>query len=207
MRQIPIFILSILFLLTGINQSFAQQTQTLVSSDVTHGGFGGPVVKFSDVAGDLGVWVGGRGGWIINIDPNHAIGLGMGGYGLVTEHRVPDPDYGDIASDYYALNGYGGFEMEYTNRSYDIVHLTVSSLIGAGGLMIRDRNFDDVDDSPNAYFVFEPGVNAEVNITNFFRVAAGISYRLTSGIGRADFSDSDFSGINGVITFKFGKFR
>ncbi len=207
MKQATIFILSILFLITGINQCFAQQTQTLVGSEVTHGGFGGPVVKFSDIAGDLGVWVGGRGGWIINIDPDHAIGLGMGGHGLVTEHRVPDSDYGDSGSDYYAMNGYGGFEIEYANRSYQLIHLTVSTLVGAGGLMIRDRNFDDIDDSPNAYFVFEPEANAEVNITNFFRIAAGISYRLTSGIGRAGFTDDDFSGLNGVINFKFGKFR
>jgi len=207
MKSITVSVLSLLFLLAGIQTVTAQQTQTLFNGDVTHGGFGGPVFKFSDVAGDLGVWVGGRGGWIINFDRNHAISLGGGGYGLATEHRVPNQEFGDPETDYFALNGYGGFEMEYTNRSYQLVHLTVSSLIGVGGLMIRDSEFDDIDTSPNHYFVFEPGANLEFNITDFFRVAAGLSYRLTSGISRAGFSDNDFSGMNGTITLKFGKFR
>lgn len=183
------------------------ETQTLLNGEVSHGGFGGPVVKFSDVGGDLGVWVGGRGGWIINFDRNHTISLGGGGYGLVTEHLVPDQEFGDPEFDYFALNGYGGFIIEYANRSYQLVHFTVSSLIGAGGLMIRDRDYDDIDHSPDSYFVFEPGANLEVNITDFFRVAVGLSYRLTSGISRAGFTDDDFSGINGAITLKFGKFR
>ena len=193
-------------LLAGIHQGYAQQPQTLLDNDVSFGGFGGPVVKFSDVAGDLGVWVGGRGGGIISLDPNHAFSLGGGGYALVTEHRVPDPEFGDPDTDFFAMNFYGGFDMEYTNRSWQLAHFTISSLIGGGGLMIRDRDFDDVDHSVNRYFVFEPGAHVEVNITHFFRVAAGLSYRMTSGISRAGFTDDDFSGISGSISFKFGRF-
>lgn len=55
-------------LLIGITTVHAQEIQTLFGSDVSHGGFGAPVVKFSDVNGDLGGWVGGRGGWIINLN-------------------------------------------------------------------------------------------------------------------------------------------
>jgi hypothetical protein len=194
-------------LLTGMTTVQAQEVQTLFGSDVSHGGFGGPVVKFSDVRSDVGVWVGGRGGWIINFDRNHAISLGGGGYGLATEHRVPDPEFGEPDTDYYALTGYGGFEMEYTNRSYELAHLTLSALIGGGSLMVRERDFSDVDSHYDHYFVFEPGANLEINVTNFFRLMAGISYRLTNGIGSAGFTDKDFSGLNGTITFKFGKFR
>ena len=192
--------------MAGAYQGFAQQPQTLFGNDVSFGGFGGPVIKFSDVAGDLGVWVGGRGGGIINLDQNHAFSLGGGGFALVTEHRVPVPEYGDPGTDFFGMNFYGGFIMEYTNRSYQLAHFTISSLIGGGGLMIRDRDFEDVDHSANRYFVFEPGAHLEVNITHFLRVAAGLSYRMTSGISRAGFTDNDFSGINGSITIKFGRF-
>lgn len=207
METIKKVIILIAVLLTGMTTVKAQEVQTLFGSDVSHGGFGGPVVKFSDVNGDLGVWVGGRGGWIINFDRNHAISLGGGGYGLATEHRVPDPEFGEPDTDYYALTGYGGFEMEYTNCSYELAHLTLSALIGGGGLMARERDFSDVDNHYDHYFVFEPGANLEINVTDFFRLMAGISYRLTSGIGSAGFTDDDFSGLNGTITFKFGKFR
>jgi hypothetical protein len=199
-------VLLLLFMLGGMVTVQAQQVQTLFDGDVSHGGFGGPVVKFSDISGDLGVWVGGRGGWIINLDREHAFSLGGGGYALVTEHSVPDPDFRDGDADYYALTGYGGVEIEYTNRSYRIVHFTVSSLIGGGGLMMREHDFSDVDNHYDHYFVFEPGVNLEVNITHFFRAAVGIGYRMTSGIGTAGFTDGDFSGLNGNLTFKFGRF-
>lgn len=206
MKKLIVITFTLALLLAGAYQGFAQQSQTLFNNDVSFGGFGGPVVKFSDVAGDLGVWVGGRGGGIIKLDQNHAFSLGGGGYALVTEHLVSDANYGDPNTDFFAMNFYGGFDMEYTNRSYQPAHFTISSLIGGGGLMIRDRDFDEVDHSPNRYFVFEPGAHMELNITHFFRVAAGLSYRMTSGISRAGFTDSDFSGINGSITFKFGKF-
>jgi hypothetical protein len=199
-------VLFLLFMLGGMVTIQAQQMQTLFDGDVSHGGFGGPVVKFSDVGGDLGVWVGGRGGWIINLDTEHAFSLGGGGFALVTEHRVPDPAFRDAETDYYALTGYGGVVIEYTNRSYRMAHFTATSLIGGGGLMIRERDFSDVDSHYDHYFVFEPGVNLEINITHFFRIAAGLGYRMTSGIGTAGFTDSDFSGLNGNLTFKFGRF-
>jgi len=180
--------------------SNAQEAETLFTGDVSHGGFGGPAVKIGPVAGETGVWLGGRGGWIINLGPENAISLGGGGYGLVTDHEAPGED------GLFALNGYGGFILEYTNKSYRMAHFTVTSLIGGGGLMLRDSNFDDVEDDVDSYFVFEPGLHAELNVTHFFRVSAGATYRITSGINRFGFSDSDFSGLNGVITLKFGKF-
>lgn len=185
---------------TTVQNSLAQQAETLFSNNVTYGGFGGPVVKMGSVADGTGVWIGGRGGWIINFETDHSISLGGGGYGLVTEHLSTD------SSDLYAMNGYGGFEIEYTNKSFRLIHISVSTLIGAGGLMLRDRDFESSNEEPNAYFALEPGVNAELNVTNFFRVSAGINYLFTSGINRFGFNDRDFSGFNGVIAFKFGKF-
>lgn len=202
--------LTILMILAGLTitqkPATAQQTETLFDGKATHGGFGGPVVKFSDVAGSAGVWVGGRGGWLINMNEQHTISLGGGGYGLVTNHPVLNPQIGDPDTNYYVLNGYGGFEFEYTNKSYKLVHFTVSSLLGGGGLMMRERDYENVEEDVDSYFVFEPGVHAELNVTNFFRISVGAAYRFTSGIGKFGFSDSDFSGLNGVITFKFGGF-
>ena len=154
LHRITLLAVTVAFLVTGALKTLqAQSPQTLLDGDVTHGGFGGPVMKIGDVAGSTGIWVGGRGGWIINISDRHAISLGGGGYGLVTEHpaRPVDPDDEPLA-----MNGYGGFEMEYTNRSYQIVHLTVTSLIGGGGVMLRDHHFNNVNDDMDRYFVFEP---------------------------------------------------
>ncbi len=202
---IPILVLACLALAALPQQeAAAQETQTLFSGDVSHGGFGGPVIRFGSIDGEGAVWVGGRGGWIINFSNQHSISLGGGGYGLVTEHRLPqpiDPERKELAG-----IGYGGLEIEYTNQTYRLVHLTASTLIGAGGITVRDQNLDHFDDDANAFFVFEPGLHAELNVASFFRVAGGLSYRFTSGIDYGGFRDSDFSGVNAVLTFKFGSF-
>lgn len=182
----------------------AQEMQTLFSGDITHGGFGGPVVRIGSLDGSGAVWVGGRGGWIINMSNRHSISIGGGGYGLATEHRLPRPL--DSSRDELAAIGYGGFELEYTNQTYRLVHLTASTLIGAGGFTVRDREMDFTDEDPNAFFVMEPGLHAELNLTSFFRVATGASYRFTSGVNKGGFRDSDISGLNAVITLKFGSF-
>lgn len=189
--------------LSGI--ASAQEAQTLISGNVTHGGFGGPEIKFGTVAGSPGVWVGGRGGWIINAAPNHAISIGGGGYGLVSDHLAGIQPAG--SENLYALSGYGGFILEYTNRSYRLAHITVSSLIGAGAVLLRDKEYETVNEDENdPFFVFEPSLSIELNVTHFFRIAAGAGYRFTNGISDFGYSDSDFSAFTGTLTFKFGKF-
>ncbi len=179
--------------------------QTLISGDVSHGGFGGPVLKIGGVDGSAGVWIGGRGGWILNLAQDHAISIGGGGYGLVTNHRSPTFLTSDKESTYAAI-GYGGLQLEYINRSWNLAHFTVTSLIGGGGLGLRTSGYDVITDDAETFFVFEPGINLELNITTFFRIMTGISYRVVSGIDDFGFRDSDFSGINGTLTLKFGAF-
>ena len=58
-----------------------QQQETLLSGNIESGGFGGFVVRFSEIGGAFAVLAGGRGGWIIN----HTFVLGGGGYGLAND--------------------------------------------------------------------------------------------------------------------------
>lgn len=204
-KKITLTVVSIFLFAVYAEKSTAQETQTLISGSVSHGGFGGPEIKFGSVAGSSSVWVGGRGGWIINIDPQHAISIGGGGYGLVSDHRSNFTTLD--GEDLYALSGYGGFILEYTNRSYRLTHFTLSALLGGGAVLLRDSSYEPFEeDNNNPFFVFEPVLNVELNVASFFRIAAGAGYRFTSGISDFGFSDSDFSGFTGTITFKFGGF-
>ncbi len=199
-----VFIMAMAMVVTGVlNNSWSQSPQTLFDGEVTHGGFGSPVVKIGSVDGSTGIWAGGRGGWLINMDNRHSVSLGLGGYGLVSEHRYRPAD---INEDRLIMNGYGGFDLEYTYQPYRVVHFTITSLIGGGGLMGRDHHYSRTDDDMDRYFIFEPGLNIEVNLTEFVRVSAGATYMLTSGVSRSGFQDSDFSGLNGVLALKFGRF-
>lgn len=181
---------------------YAQEETLLGDEEVSHGGFGGPVVKFTTIKDKFGVLVGGRGGWIIN----HSFVIGGGGYGLVNEIEGTRL----YAGEKMLLNfGYGGFEMEYIMNWDKIAHGSVYLLIGGGGVNHRRSWEDDWDwdnKETDAFFVLEPAVNLEVNMTSFFRFGVGASYRFVSGINENNLEDNDFSGPSATLTLKFGKF-
>ena len=194
--------LMLILIFALISIGIQAQEKTLVGDGHTsHGGFGAPVVKFTSINGDFAILVGGRGGWIIN----HTFVIGGGGYGLVSDI---DPDFTTLIGRPGKLNfGYGGFEMEYINNSHEVVHFTLYSLLGAGSVSLRDKDFDfTVDFESDEFFVGELAGNIEVNITSFFRLNAGLGYRFVSGVDYADLEDSVLGGVYGQLTFKFGSF-
>lgn len=179
----------------------AQDQRTLFDGPTDHGGFGGPVVKFTEIANQFGVFVGGRGGWIID----HSVVLGGGGYGLANPGDfilVQDGTERRLGL------GYGGLELEYINRWADVAHLTFGVLVGAGGASWYDWRHDDWggEDFNDAFFVAEPMVSLEVNILNFFHLGIGGSYRFVDDVELTGLSNDDLSGAAGFLTFKFGSF-
>lgn len=181
----------------------AGQEQTLVGSGrASHGGYGAPVVKFTEVAGESAVLVGGRGGWIIN----HMFVLGGGGYGLSThvDARTPGP-FGERYLDF----GYGGVILEYVIKSDRVVHGSLEVLVGGGAINHR-RDWDDSDwrgaPRADAVTVLEPGGTVDVNITTWFRASAGLTYRIVTGARRVMATDGDLSAVSATLVFRFGKF-
>ncbi|MCK4252377.1 hypothetical protein KAX97_13090 [candidate division WOR-3 bacterium] len=171
--------------------------ETLISRKTTIGGFGGPVVKLSEMNDEFAVLVGGCGGLIIN----HAFIFGGGGYGLVNDIAVGGAPY----PEYRFLNlGYGGLLLGYVNRSRRLVHLSIHSLIGGGGLCYRTGFYDNW--YSDAIFVIEPGIDLMMNITRHFRIGFGGSYRFINGVDLDGLSNDDVSGPSACLTFKFGKF-
>ncbi len=164
------------------------QEQTLISGEIESGGYGGPVVKLSGVNNGIGLFMGGRGGWIIN----HSFIIGGGGYGLANDIFVSSKKL-----DF----GYGGLELGYVFLSDSLVHFTLHSLIGFGGV-----SFQDDPASSDEVFVLEPEATVVLNITRFFRIAAGVSYRFVTGVTAAGVSDVSLSGLSGLLAFKFGSF-
>lgn len=187
-------------------QSTEPGQETLTNKFViTHsGGYGGPVVKFSGINGEFAAFIGGYGGWFVN----KQFMIGGGGYGLVGENIKVDEedkvDTGQPDRDLHYTLGYGGFMVEYTMNSDKLVHYTFNTLIGGGGVsqaLNNDREFAN-----SKFFVFEPAANVEINVTDFFRIAAGASLRLVAGANTPGISNGDLSGLAGVLTFKFGYF-
>ena len=176
------------------------QEATLINGEIESGGFGGPVLKVTNINGESAVMVGGRGGWIIN----HSFVLGGGGYGLVTDVKAKTTD---LLHQYIEM-GYGGLDIEYIASSNDLLHLSIGLLVGGGGIGYKMDNNDLLMETykKNSFFVLEPSVYANLNVTHFFRVAAGVSYRSVSGLSSVVSTNADLSGPSANLVLKFGAF-
>jgi hypothetical protein len=200
-----------LLLLLVLNFSAFAQEQTLFEGSIEHGGFGGPAIQFTSINDKLGVLVGGGGGWIVN----HTIVIGGFGYGLANEiiGRQVAPD-----SSFLINLGYGGLYLAWIYGSDDLLHFTVNTLVGGGGVDYRRRSWSDNhnnndefnDNDPNfrtdVFFVVEPGINLEMNVAANFRIALGVNYRFISDVDLEGMSNSTLSGPAVGLVFKFGSF-
>ena len=182
------------------------QPQTLLDGAVEHGGFGGVTAQATELNDKLGLLVGGGGGWILN----HSVAIGGAGYGLTTEIPVTDAS---LSTPKYLDMGYGGVYLGYVHNSNDLVHFSVNTLVGAGAMQLNDappsESWGKTNNSgpSDGFFVVEPGVNAELNVASYFRVALGGSYRFVTGVDKMPgLSNSSVSGPSANLTFKFGSF-
>jgi len=185
----------------------AQRDETLLgrrgASSV--GGFGGPVVKISRLAGADAVFSGGRGGVILN----RRLAIGGGGYAVTSENIRTDFRFPDGSRPSLQL-AYGGVEFEYITRSRELVHATVSVLLGGGAASYRSRETTGgsvaTQTLESEVFVAEPAANLELNVTRWFRPGIGVGYRYVNGSDLPGTTDGALSGAVGTITFKFGSF-
>jgi hypothetical protein len=184
----------------------AAQEETLFQGPMEKGGFGGPVVKYTAIKGQGALMIGGRGGWVLN----HALVLGGGGYGIVTEVDADAdvwPEEGPLDIEF----GYGGFEVEYIVHPNSLAHVFFYNLIGGGtARYVADvgpvSESNDQVGASDSVFVLEPAAGAELNVTDWFHVQGAVSYRLVSGVNRVGLQDKDLSGAAGTLAFKFGHF-
>lgn len=177
--------------------------ETLITGEIDSGGFGGPVLKFADLDDRLGMLAGFRGGWIID----HSFVLGAGVYGLANPgdfgHLTPDPEGWRSR----LFMGYGGLELEWIIASHEVVHLSLQSLIGAGGVGYEyDGSPCCEDETADAFFVVEPGANVELNVHRVFRLGLGGSYRFVRDVGLSGLVNETLEGPAAVVTLKFGSF-
>lgn len=184
----------------------AQRDETLLGRRGTDvGGFGGPVLKFSRLAGADAVFTGGRGGVILN----RRFVVGAGGYGMASENIRTDFRFDDGSRPWLQL-GYGGLELEVITQPSRLVHGTFSLLLGGGEAMYNSRTESGSTVSTrkltSEVFVAEPGAHLELNVTRWFRPGVGIGYRYVNGSDLPGVNDAGLSGAVGTLNFKFGRF-
>lgn len=142
---------------------------------------------------------------------NHGLAIGLSGKGFFTEpFRQPagsDTRYG------YA-GGYGGLLIEPIIFPTYPVHVSFPILLGAGGIaksryagFYDPYDYDEVFiEDADAFFVAEPGIEIEFNVTRWMRLAAGGTYRFTTTLSDPEFQSDVLNGFTGGISLKFGMF-
>jgi hypothetical protein len=186
-----------------------KQTKTLLGDGTKVRGFGSLDMRMTELTDDLGLLMGAHGGIILN---NHFV-IGLGGYGLTSNFQV---EGSESPEDLYLYGGYGGLILGGIFSPKEVVHIYTPVLIGAGGMEVTDRNYLNNFHRPyppfgtfaetSAFFMVEPGLDVEINVTRFFKIGLGASYRLVRQSDLITVSDKDLSGFSGGLSLKFGKF-
>ncbi len=175
-------------------------TRTLLDGDSKHGGYGGPSATYSRMLGKDVLLVGGRGAWLI--DQRFAVGAAVNGL-IPTRSAFPV----ETREPYDLRLGYGGLWLEYTFTPHRVLHSTVGVLLGGGWLNRRSGRFAGEETlGVDALYAVEPSVMTEVNVTSFFRVGGGVSYRYLGGVDLEGLESSDLSAFAGTLFLKFGSF-
>lgn len=186
------FIVFLVFI-AAVPLAVQAQERTLMGEPVESGGYLGPGWKISSIDNDLGILIGGRGGWVIN----RTFMLGCGIYCLASDIYITDSALTEANK---LKMRYGGFVLEYIIMPDWLVHFSAHSLLGYGRV-----KYDPRDSYKDHFFVLEPGLNLEVNVTKWLRIGAGVTYRFINGVsGMPGISDSSLSGFTGELVFKFG---
>ncbi len=209
MKKITIllFVFMIGISLAAQDKGDDKEYKSLFGSDkITHGGYAGLVFRYSKINNEDGILLGARGGWIIN----HGISIGLGGYGFVNNINYMGADESGMPYEYELTGGYAGLVIEPIIGAKWPVHIAVPILIGGGG--VSDNDWDDswdpgpFDGNSEGFFVVEPGIEIELNMVKFLRLAIGGYYRFTTDVNLISVESNVMNGFSGGITLKFGKF-
>jgi hypothetical protein len=177
--------------------------QTLGGGNTKIGGYGGPSAKFGTVDGKFAMFFGGYGGVYLA----QSVLLGGGGYSLVSDVKansetLPNP----LQQDLSLSMGYGGPMVEVTFMSNDAIHFGLNTMVGFGSASVSATSGSGGELSTGRLVLLEPTLFAEVNVTNWFRVAVGGGYRLVTSSRLQGYNANQLSGANLDISLKFGKF-
>lgn len=196
--------LTLLILFVVPAATFAQQTETLFSANVDHGGFGSLLFGVTSVNGEASYLRGTSGAWVLNFQDGHSVNVGIGWYRTESAFSAvrwthPDIDIPEIKTNY------SGFELEYLNRSHRLLHFGGQLMIGGGSVRYHNEDIN-LDKTSDRYFALQPGANIHLNITNWFRVSGGLFYRYATGVNLDGTNNSELSGFSGILGLRFGKF-
>ncbi len=213
MKTLSIAILIILGSFTAYSQQWEsddrhpEEINTIFGGhSVSNGGYGAFGAGYSIINDREALVFSGRAAWIIN----HTLALGFAGSGFINDFQY-DQLYDENIN---LTGGYGGLIIEPIIFPKAPVHLTFP-IIGAVGGIAYTRSTRDIGnwnypsswvDDTETFLLIEPGIEMEMNVVRFFRLALGMSYRFTTDLSLLNTPPDALEGFTAGVTFKFGKF-
>lgn len=183
-----------------------RQMMTLTGPEHTGGGYGAFTAGYSVIQERHAYEFGFRGMWVIN----HSIAMGFGGTGFANQAMYNSTS----GSDNFLTGGYGGFIIEPIVAPMYPVHIAFPILIGGGGISYVETDWDDFDNfvmATDFFMLIQPGAELELNVTRFFRIGLGATYRFPTDFNATttetpELSPQDLKGFSYSLSFKFGRF-
>lgn len=184
--------------------------KTLFGGDYHSGGYFAVNFKGHNYFGEDVLIIGTKMAGVIN----RSLGIGWEANAMLPSVETSNidleflPDGGGIRP----VIAYGGLLLEPIILSNQPVHVTFPILLGAGWVgYFRDWNENVGPDEKEllddaVFFVVEPGVNVEFNLTRHTRLGLGVSYRSADNFELENTSPKAFNGINYNMMLKFGRF-
>jgi len=187
-------------------QKKPRQMMTLTGPDHTGGGYGAFTAGYSTIQDRHAYEFGFRGMWVVN----HSIAMGFGGTGFANQAMYNSSS----GSDNFLTGGYGGFIIEPIIAPMYPVHIAFPILIGGGGISYVETDWEEFDNFVTAtdfFMLIQPGAEIELNVTRFFRIGMGATYRLPTDFNATttetpELSPQDLKGFTYSLSFKFGRF-
>ena len=166
------------------------------------GAYIAPVFKFTNLNDQKAVFSGIKGGWIIN----RTFVIGAAYYGLSTNITQKWIDPSNNQSPLVKITT-GGLNFEYVFLSGSIISGSAEFFMGGAGINIGAIYGGD-------FLIWEPQLNANINLNEWFHISLGLSYRTTSSLDYypsndptgPDFSIKSLRGFTGSISFIFGMY-
>ncbi len=134
--------------------------------------------------------------------------FGIAGYGLAAS-----PEIGSLSSTDYRLNGgYGGLLIGFNLFPREVVRISFPILFGGGKMYLTEPFFfsgspdTDLTIEKSGFMVVEPAANLEFNVTRFFHLGLGASYRYVQGLSMSSLTDEQLLSWAINLNLKFGSF-
>lgn len=175
------------------------QIKTILGNDHSHGGYLGFDMLFGEIDNSQSLEIGGRLAWVLD----HRFAFGVMGSGFVSAENI------DIDEEVHLdlAGGYGGLLFEPIIFPLKPIHLSVPLFCGVGGAASNptSENFDEFDDT-DAFLIFRPGLEAEVNLLKFLRLSIGGHYRFAYDFEMEGMSEDALNGLSIGVAMKIGLF-